>query len=147
MNQTINNRGLALVKSFETCKLVAFRPTPDDVPTIGWGRTKGVNMGDTCTQDQADAWLVEDVKEAEDCVNECVTASLTDNEFSACVSLAYNIGCHAFENSTLVHLLNQADYNGAQAQFARWNKQAGKPLAGLTRRRQAEVQLFESETT
>jgi len=140
----INQAGIDIVKSFETCRLKAFKPTPNDVWTIGWGRTRGVSEGDTCTQEEADAWLLEDLAAAEDCVNHAVTASITDNEFSACVSLAYNIGCHAFENSTLVHLLNQSDYNGAQEQFGRWNKQAGKPLAGLTRRRAAEAALFET---
>ena len=143
--RTINEAGLALIKSFETCQLVAFKPTPNDVWTIGWGRTRGVNQGDTCTQEQADAWLLEDCAEAETCVEDNVTAALNDNEFSACVCLAYNIGCHAFENSTLVHMLNQADYNGAEAQFARWNKQGGRILNGLTRRRAAEAALFATE--
>lgn len=138
-----NAAGLALIKSFEQCRLKAFKPTPNDVWTIGWGRTRGVNEGDTCSQEEADAWLEQDLSEAEACVSQCVSAAMTDNEFSACVSLAYNIGCHAFENSTLVHLLNEADYNGAQAQFKRWNKQAGRELAGLTRRRAAEAALFE----
>ena len=87
--------------------------------------------------------LAEDIQTAADCVSACVTASLTDNEFAACTSLCYNIGCDAFENSTLVHLLNQADYDGAQAQFARWCKQKGKVLGGLVRRRSSEAQLFE----
>lgn len=143
MNQTINDAGLQLVKSFEQCKLVAFKPTPNDRWTLGWGRTLGVNEGDTCTQEDADRWLLEDLKTAEDCVNASVTSPLTDNEFSACVSLCYNIGVDAFENSTLVHLLNQSDYNGAHDQFSRWRKQNGKILGGLVRRRTAEAALFE----
>ena len=83
MGRQINAAGLALVKSFETCRLVAFLPTPNDVPTIAWGHTKGVNLGDTCTQDQADEWLVEDLSWAEQTVDTHATISLTDNQFSA----------------------------------------------------------------
>ena len=144
MIQTINAAGLALVKEFEECRLVAFKPTPNDRWTIGWGHTEGVKEGDTCSQEQADTWLREDLLLAENCVAEAVKIPLTDNEFSACVSLAYNIGCDAFENSTLVHLINESDIDGAQAQFRRWVKQKGKVLNGLVRRRAAEEQLFES---
>ena len=143
MSRTINDAGMALIKGFEECRLKAYKPTPNDVWTIGWGRTTAVSDGDTCTQAQADLWLSEDVQTAADCVSACVTAALTDNEFSACTSLCYNIGVDAFENSTLVHLLNQADYDSAQAQFARWCKQKGKVLGGLVRRRASEAALFE----
>lgn len=142
----IGPQGVALIKSFEKCELAAYLPTTADVPTIGYGHTRGVAMGDTCTQEQAEAWLLEDLAWAEECVNEHVTAMLTQPEFDACVSLCFNIGCRAFSGSTLVRLLNGGDYNGAAAQFARWNKQAGKELAGLTRRRAAEAELFERST-
>lgn len=140
----INQLGLEIIKSFETCRLRAFKPTENDVWTIGWGRTKGVKEGDTCTQEQADMWLAEDVYEAEQCVSRHVTAPITDNEFSALVSLVYNIGCSAFLGSTLLRLLNQQDFDGAAAQFKRWNKQAGLELAGLTKRRHMEYELFET---
>ena len=100
-------------------------------------------MGDTCTQEQADAWFLEDVAWAEECVNKAVTALVNQQEFDALVSLCFNIGCAAFGKSTLVKLLNEDDYDGASAQFKVWNKQAGKELAGLTRRRAAEAELFE----
>ena len=99
-------------------------------------------MGDTCTEEQAEAWFLEDVAWAEDCVNRAVTAQLSQEEFDACVSLCFNIGCKAFSGSTLVKMLNSSDYDGASEQFLRWNKQAGKELAGLTRRREAERELF-----
>ena len=143
MTQTMNAAGLQLVKDFEECRLKSYKPTPNDVWTIGWGRTQGVKEGDTCTQAEADQWLEDDLRSAEACVSDCVHIPITDNEFSACVSLAYNIGCDAFENSTLVHLLNLADYDGAQKQFARWCKQKGKVLGGLVRRRASEAALFE----
>jgi lysozyme len=100
-------------------------------------------MGDTCTQAEADAWFLEDIAWVEDCVNRAVTAQMTQQEFDALCSLCFNIGCRAFSGSTLVKMLNAGDYDGASAQFLRWDKQAGKTLAGLTRRRESERELFE----
>ena len=140
----IGDAGLALIKSFEGLRLKAYMPTPDDVPTIGYGHTRGVAMGDTCTEEQADKWLRDDVAWAEECVSRAVTAQVQQAEFDAMVSLCFNIGCRAFSGSTLVKLLNSGDYDGASAQFLRWDKQAGKELAGLKRRREAEAALFET---
>lgn len=140
----IGQKGLELIKSYEKCRLKAYLPTPADVPTIGWGKTSKVSMGDTCTQDQADAWFLEDIDWVEKCVNKAVAAQLTQNEFSALCSLCFNIGCKAFSGSTLVRLLNNGDFDGASAQFLRWDKQAGQVLDGLTRRRREEVVLFET---
>lgn len=140
----INAAGVSLIKSFEHCRLKAFLPTPNDVPTIGWGRTKGVRLGDTCTQEEADAWLLDDLEEAEECVNRNVEVVLTDNEYSALVSLVYNIGCGAFKGSTLLKLVNESHFDAASLQFRRWDKQKGRVLAGLTRRRLAEERLFET---
>ncbi len=140
----LGDAGADLIKSFESCRLKAYLPTPDDVWTIGYGHTEGVKEGDTCTQEEADAWFLEDVEWAEDCVNRAVTSQLTQNEFDALVSLCFNIGCGAFGKSTLVKLLNAGDYDAAAHEFGRWNKQRGTVLAGLTRRRTAEEQLFET---
>ena len=104
-------------------------------------------MGDTCTQEQADAWFLEDVAWAEDCVNEAVKVELTQQQFDACVSLCFNIGCGAFKKSTLVRLLNAGDFDAAALQFRVWNRQNHKVLAGLTRRRLAEEKLFNMEAT
>ena len=141
----LGTQGAALIKSYEKCRLVAYLPTPADVPTIGWGHTRAVALGDTCTQEQAEAWFLEDVAWAESCVQKCVTVPLTEYEADACISLAFNIGCRAFQTSTLVRLLNDSDYDGAKEQFARWDKQKGQVLAGLTRRRAEEAKLFDKE--
>ena len=135
-------QGTSLIQSYETCRLTAYMPTPADVPTIGYGHTRGVAMGDTCTQEQADAWFLEDVAWAEDCVNRAVTAHVSQQEFDACVSLCFNIGCRAFSGSTLVKLLNEADYENAAGEFLKWDKQHGQVLAGLLNRRKAEQELF-----
>lgn len=138
----ISDAGLDLIKSFEGLRLKAYKPTQDDVFTIGYGHTKNVGEGDTCDDEQATEWLREDCYTAEQCVTKYVRVPITQNEFDALVSLAFNIGCGAFSGSTLLKLLNSHDYDAAAAQFPRWNKQAGKELAGLTRRRLAEKEMF-----
>jgi len=138
----INEAGIELVKSFEQCRLVAYLPTPDDVPTLGWGHTQGVEMGDTCTQEMADQWLMEDLRRVENCIHQSVSADLTENEFAALCSFVYNVGCGAFLGSTLLRLINDGRIDEASFQFSRWSKQNGKVLAGLTRRRAAEAALF-----
>ena len=135
-------QGTTLIKSFETCRLAAYLPTPADVPTLGWGHTRAVALGDTCTQEQADAWFLEDVAWAEDCVNRAITQLINQQEFDALVSLCFNIGCKAFSGSTLVKDLNRLDFDSASDQFLVWDKQHGQVLAGLLNRRKAEQELF-----
>lgn len=142
MTRQVTRAGLDLIKSFEACRLVAYRPTPNDVWTIGYGHTAGVKRGDTCTQDQAEAWLVVDTSIAAAEVESDITVSLTDEEFDALVCLTFNIGRGAFRASTLRRKLDASDYQGAAREFLRWDKQAGKELAGLDRRRAAEMALF-----
>ena len=136
--------GLALLKSFEGCKLTAY-PDPGtggEPWTIGWGRTGGVKRGDTCTQAQADAWLLQDLDRFEQAVERLVSVTLTQNQFDALVSFCYNVGTGSLHSSTLLRKLLAGDYEGAQQQFARWNRAGGKEMPGLTRRRAAEAELF-----
>lgn len=133
--------GLGLVKTFEGCRLKAYL-CPAGILTIGYGRTTNVKRGDTCTQAQADAWLVAEYDAFEAKVRSLVKVPLTANQLGALVSFAYNVGVVALGSSTLLRLLNQGDYAGAAAQFSRWNKAAGRVLAGLTTRRAAEAALF-----
>lgn len=135
-------KNLSIIKDSEGLCLEAYLPTPNDVPTIGYGHTKGVRMGQHISQAQAEQFLLEDVKWAEDVVNSSVQVSLSQNQFDALVSFVFNIGASAFQKSTLLKLLNDGDYEGAANQFPRWNKQAGKELKGLTKRRYAERELF-----
>lgn len=138
----LSQDGLELIKRFESLCLMAYMPTPNDVPTIGYGSTRGVTMGDTCTEPEALQMLKEDVSEAEGCVSIAVDADLSQHQFDSLVSLVFNIGCGAFRNSTLLKLLNAGDYAAAQKQFKRWDKQAGHVLAGLVRRRAEEAEIF-----
>ena len=142
----IGPKGIALVKEFEGLRLEAYMPTPDDVPTLGYGHTKGVKMGDTCTEAEADAFLRQDVEWAEECVDNQVKVPLQQEEFDALVSLVFNIGCGNFAGSTLLRKLNDSDYDGCSDEFKRWSKQKGKVLNGLVRRRFAEAKLFNTDT-
>lgn len=142
-NLKTSDSGVDLIKSFEKLRLKAYKPTPEDVWTCGWGSTKGVTESTVWTEEEADEHLRKDLLVAERCVNASVFVDLTQLEFDALVSLVFNIGCGAFRGSTLLRLLNDSRHDDAAQQFGRWNKQAGKELAGLTRRREAEKELFE----
>jgi lysozyme len=141
----INSAGLNLIKHFEGIRLSAYNDGVG-VPTIGYGHTgPDVYYGLTITQARANQLLVQDLRRFEDAVHRAVKVVLNDNQFAALVSFTYNVGEAAFQNSTLLQLLNARDYNGASAQFLRWTYAGGQQLAGLYRRRQAERALFRSE--
>ena len=129
--------GIAVHEAFRP---EAYLPTPNDVPTIGFGTTGGVKMGDTIKPPQAVARALVDVQKFEGALKQCVKVPLHQYEYDAYVSLSYNIGSAAFCGSTLVKKLNAGDYAGACLQVLRWDKFKGKPLAGLTKRRQAEYE-------
>ena len=118
----------------------AYTPVKGDVPTIGFGTTGGVKMGDTIKPPQAVARALVDVQRFEGALKQCVKVPLHQYEYDAYISLSYNIGSKAFCGSTLVRALNAGDYAGACSQILRWDKFKGKPLAGLTKRRQTEYQ-------
>ena len=139
----ISKAGLDLIKQFEGLYLKAYR-CPAGVPTIGYGHTAGVAMGQTITQQQADDYLRRDVRQFERAVARLVSVPLTQGQFDALVSFAFNLGEGALAQSTLLRLLNAGDYAGAAAQFDRWNKAGGRVLPGLVRRRAAERALFEA---
>lgn len=140
--RTINTAGLDLIKTFEGCKLTAYL-CPARVWTIGYGSTgPHVRKGLTITQAEADQLLRDDLARFEAAVSRLVSVPLNDNQFSALVSFAFNVGIGALEGSTLLRKLNARDLDGAAAQFERWNRADGRVVAGLTRRRQAERALF-----
>jgi len=136
-----SERGLALIRQFEGLRLSAYKCAAG-VPTIGWGTTKGVKMGQTITRDEADRLLMEDVQRFADHVEALVKVPLNQNQIDALSSFVYNVGPTAFANSTLLRVLNAGLYKDAADQFLRWNKAANNVIAGLTRRRIAERELF-----
>lgn len=140
----ISDEGLDFIASHEGLLLKAYPdPATGGEPwTIGVGHTGGVKLGDTCTHEQAMAWLREDVETAERCVNASVKVPIAQSQFDALVSLVFNIGCGNFGKSTLLRKLNDGDDAGAAEEFLRWNRAAGKVMAGLTTRRTDEMELF-----
>ncbi len=137
----ISPAGLALVKASEGLRLKAYR-CPADVPTIGYGSTGAhVKMGMTITEAEAERLLLEDLSRFEKGVAE-VGGKMTDGEFSALVSFAFNLGLGALSNSTLLKKHKAGDRKGAALEFKRWNKAGGRVLAGLTKRREAERKLY-----
>lgn len=116
----------------------AYIPVAGDVPTIGFGTTGGVALGDKTTPTKALVRAMQDVQAFEGALKNCVKVDLHHYEYDAYISLSYNIGSKAFCSSTLVKMLNTRDYEGACKQILRWDRFQGRPLKGLTVRRQAE---------
>jgi len=137
----IGSKGLELIKHFEGCELKAYK-CPAGVWTIGYGHIKGVSEGMTITEAQAEEMLQSELIEYEGYINDLVEVELNQNQFDAMVSWVYNLGGGNLRSSTLLKVLNAGDYAGVPAQMLRWNKAGGKVLEGLTRRRQAEADLF-----
>lgn len=133
---------LTELKKWEGLRLEAYLPTPEDVWTIGYGHTRGVKPGMKITEKQAEAWLKEEVKIYQAAVERRVKVPLTQNQYDALVLWTYNLGEENLRTSTLLRKLNAGDYSGAANEMPRWNKQKGKTLRGLTRRRAAERALF-----
>lgn len=137
--------GLIGIVMHEGYRDKAYIPVAGDVPTIGFGTTEGVKMGDTITPPQALRRAFDDINDFEGAIKQCVKVPLFQREYDAFVSLSYNIGSRAFCNSTLVRRLNSYDYEGACKEILRWDRYKGKPLRGLTIRRQAEYKTCMGE--
>jgi lysozyme len=132
--------GFVGIVGYEGYSERAAPPVPGDVPTYGFGSTgPDVRLGDRIDPVRAVQRAARDVTRFEGAIKQCVTVPLTQGEYDAYVSLAYNIGPAAFCSSTLVRRLNAGDYDGACAEILRWDRFKGKPLAGLTARRRAEA--------
>lgn len=127
--------GIALHEGYTDRAII---PVPGDVPTKGFGTTKGVKMGDKTTPTRALIDLLNDASEAEQAVKRCAPVPMYLHEFNAYVTLTYNIGQGAFCKSTLSRKLNAGDYDGACAEILRWDYAGGRKLRGLTLRREAE---------
>lgn len=144
-SKRVSKAGVDLIHSFESCKLTAY-PDPgsrDGHPwTIGWGSTgPGIAKGVVWTQAQADARFLADLGRFEKGVA-LLAPVTTQSQFDALVSFAYNVGLSALNDSTLLRLHKAGDYAGAKDQFSRWDKNDGRVMKGLTRRRAAEAALY-----
>lgn len=149
MARAINAETLAHVKRWEGFRKDAY-PDPGSVNglpvTIGYGQTrrdgKPIKMGDTISEAKAAEWLEQELARVSGVVDRLVKVPLTDNQHGALVSFVYNVGDDAFAKSTLLKKLNAGDYAAVPAQLARWNKNDGRVMEGLTNRRAAEAGLW-----
>ena len=138
-----SDSGIDFIKQHEGLRLTAY----DDgtgKQTIGYGHTKDVPK--SITKEEAEEKLVQDIESHEQAVKEAVKVPLTQEQFDALTSFTFNLGAGALKRSSLVKKLNAGDYEGAADEFLKWDKARIKgklqPLRGLTKRRQAERELF-----
>jgi lysozyme len=143
----LNKKGIDLMHQFEGLRLNAYL-CPANIPTIGWGNTfyesgRKVQMGETITKERADALFLWVANSFATQVRSMLRVQLNENQFSALVAFAYNVGNANLRTSTLLRLVNANPNDpNIRAQFLRWNKAGGREMAGLTRRRQAESNLY-----
>ena len=130
-----SSKGINLIKKFEGCRLKAYK-CPAGVWTIGWGHTAGVKEGQNITQDEADRYLVEDLKVFEKYVTN-LKLPLNQNQFDALVSFTYNCG-----SGNLKTLVKNRSLQQIADALLLYNKSAGVTLNGLVRRRTEERELF-----
>lgn len=143
MSRKTGQAGIELIKKFEGCKLTAYRCSAG-ILTIGYGHTAGVREGQTISADESMFLLKQDLQKFESYVNNPsyvpFTGSLNQSQFDALVSFAFNLGA-----GNLRKLCRTRSISEIPIGMVLYNKANGKELAGLTRRRKAEVALFTSE--
>lgn len=137
-----SERGVALIVKFEGFRSQAYIPVPGDVPTIGFGFTKGVKMGDSMTMYEARERMKRELVEYEHGVLSACTITPNQNQFDALVCFAFNVGVGGLKRSSVIKAHNRGDFQAAARAFALWNKSGGVVYAGLTRRRAAESALY-----
>lgn len=134
------------IAKWEGLRLKAYRCSAG-VWTIGYGHTDGVTEGMTCTKEDAERWLVEDIRKSQMGLARYVNVRLTEGQFIALVSLAFNVGASyvAYKCPRLMRAVNADDPDAAADEFLDINKANGVVVEGLTRRRKAEASLFLEE--
>jgi lysozyme len=144
----IGTKGLDLIKSFEGLKLKPYL-CPANVPTVGYGSTfyendKKVKLTDpSITEQRASELLLDSLRGFERYVDSYCRDDINQNQFDALVSFCYNLGPANLKSSTLLKKANVNPNDSTIAQeFLKWNKAGGKALKGLTKRRQAESDLY-----
>lgn len=132
------------VKQWEGRELKAYRCSANRL-TIGYGHTKGVQEGDEISPAEAEQLLVEDLTAIADDLNRLVNVPVSESQYIALLSLAFNIGGTALKKSALLFHLNHKRYDEAAEEFDKWIYAGGKVSEGLKRRRAAERKLFEND--
>ena len=144
----VNKAGKDLIKRFEGCKLKAYK-CPAGLWTISWGLTfypdgTKVKEGDVITQQQAEDYFNAIVDDFAKKVDALIKSNVSENNFSALVSFAYNVGMGNFQRSTLLRKVNANPKDPSiRAEFMKWTRANDKVLNGLVRRREAEAKLYE----
>lgn len=140
-----SNKAIAILTKYEGLRLQAYKCTAGR-PTIGYGHTKGVRMGQIITEDKAVSLLREDIREVEEYLTKRYP-SISQNKFDALICLVFNIGISNFDK---YYISNLVDNNASQESIIRaWSNicyAGGKKLDGLVRRRAEEVALFFSQS-
>ena len=133
------------IKVSEQLRLKSYMPTPNDVPTIGYGSTgRDIKMGMTWTPAQAEARFSQYCDQlAKDLTNAIGTSKTTQHQFDAMFDLAYNIGMSQFLGSTVLREHRRGSFKKAQSAFGMWIKQKGKVLRGLVIRRAEEADIYD----
>lgn len=135
----------ARIKVFEGCRLTAYQDV-GGVWSVGFGSTLDVAPGMRIHPAEAEARFEVDIRHAEKCIDASVNVPLSQGEHDSLTSFIFNLGCAKFRSSTLLKKLNDSDFDGAAAEFPRWNHVGGEVVAGLTARRKAEAERFEETT-
>ena len=142
MKRRISDEGLALIKRWEGCRLTAYKDVAG-VLTIGYGSTGAhVRPGMTLSQAEAEQLLIKDLDRFEREVERLVRVSLTDGQFAALVSFAFNVGEWAFGESTLLRKLNDGNFAAVPTELMKWVHAGGRKVEGLVNRRSAEAGLW-----
>ena len=128
------------VAGYEGRSLVAY-VDPVGIPTICYGHTADVKLGQTKTAAECDALLAGELGRAIEAVNRLATVQMPDTRRAALASFVYNVGEGAFARSTMLRKLNAGDTRGACDELRKWVLAGGKKLGGLVRRREAEREL------
>lgn len=132
---------LPFVEGWEGLRTTAYNDG-GGVWTIGIGRTKGVRPGDTCTEEQARAWFADEMREYAAALEAYLIRPPSQQQFDALLSLAYNCGVAAIGMSGVVARHNAGLHEDCANRFLLWNKDGGRPVAGLTKRREAERAIY-----
>jgi lysozyme len=130
----------SIVAMFEGRSLVAYLDPPG-IPTICYGHTGGVSIGDTATPEECEGLLAEDLKEAAVTFDKEVKIRVAEETRAALISFIYNAGSGSFKKSTLLKKLNAGDIKGACNELPKWVYAGGKRIQGLVNRRKAEQEL------
>ena len=137
----ISNNGIAIIKEFEGLRLSTYADSVG-VPTIGYGHTKGVTWGMKITEEQANAWLRQDIKSHTVGIDRHITVPLTQNQYDALASFHFNLGPNILAGSALKNYINAKNWTAAANEMKKYVNAGGRPLPGLIRRRNAEAALF-----